>query len=239
VNLHTQGLIDPVIWLLAQVHYFSRIIRLGVIGSKDVPGDKRHHPRYVAIGLLDRRRWAEGFGAVHKLVSDKDSPRLVGQTFRSKDMTVHQNRLLLLRLPAFLIPVYFRRLVLGDGERWWVLEVYDFYATNDKGQTGKYGRFIELAPSPRHLEPRHKLGHESIWQGADRPKEFFAYLTSDEIPTLVRDEDILVLIRARVRGWLTSLITFWAMSFMALMAWRHAKKHGRHRRRKCERCDAG
>jgi hypothetical protein len=229
--LHTQDLIDPAARLLIQEGWRRRIMRAVVVESKDKPTDSQRQPRYVAIGVLNPRRWAAGFKEVHKLVSDKKNGLLVGKTFVAKDMKVVQNRLLLLSLMGWMIPRTLRSLVPTPKGPWWlpwwlriwVVEVYNFYATDKNGETGRYGMFMELAPSPRRFHPRPALGAEVIWQKLERKPQFEEYLNR-EVPAKPRGLDALVAIIARLTGGLAGVLAPYLLHVMACCASRRARR---------------
>lgn len=228
MRLHSDRVIDPVLWLIVQATFLGRwILRLSVIGGKKRPGDSKPSPLYVAIGWLNPREWAAGFQEVHDLVSNPAQPRLVGQTFRQLGFRVLQNRLLLLRwVPRFLVPASLRDRVAGKNKHpfWWCVEVYDFYAINKNGELGRYGRFVEIAPAFRKFDPRWTLGLPAVWARAGRAARFEEYLRSNILPAYPQPEDEELMRQAQRAGRVAGVLTFYLLHLMV----RWARCYPRH-----------
>ena len=229
MKLHSDSVIDPMLWLIAQVMFLGRwILRFAVIGGKKSPDDTDPVPLYVAIGWLNPKEWVAGFQGVHDLVSNPASPLLVGKTFQQEKFEVRQNQLLLLRwVPRFLVPASLRYRVAGKDKHpfWWCIEVYDFYAINPTGELGRYGRFVEVAPAPRKLNPRWTLGLPSVWAQAGRLERFDEYLRSEILPVYPQAEDEELMAQAQRTGCLMGIASFYLLHLMVRWLQCYPKHH--------------
>lgn len=227
MNLHTHSLVDPRVLVIAQVNFLGWVIRLSVIYSKDSRSSKVRRPRYVSIALSDRREWVDEFEELHDLVADRKAGLPMGEVFqRGNSDNVRQNRLLLQKLPHFLVPAWLRAFISGKKIPFWALEVYGFYAVNSKGKMGRYTKLqVEVAPWPRKFQPRDELGCESVWRRAGRYAQFEACLRSTDIPAAIRHGDKAVAKKARLAGRAISLPAFYMCSVLARIAWRYALRH--------------
>ena len=234
MNIHTSRLVDPVAWVVAQVTYLRHFaVRFSGIASKDNRRSKQRFLRWLAICIITvQDTWPEKLARVHKLVSEAGSPRLIGATCQAEDLVVVQNRLFLARhLPAFLFPEFLRRMFASReaGARWWSFEVYTYYVIDTNPETGReelhyYGLFVEIAPSPRHFDPRQELGFEYIWRKLGYGEEFTQYMLSEDIPVELKPAHVWVAQRARLWAWCAALPVFYTSALLARMAWSHGKK---------------
>ena len=221
MNLHTKDLIDPVVWLVAQVAWLFRrvVVRLIIVASRD-SRNSEHKGRYVAASLIwIKKRWPQKMQEAHRLIADPADPQLVGKTFRDYGMDVVQNRLVLARrVPFLLIPAFLRRLLLPSVREplWWAVEMYTLYVVVD-GRTYFYGTFMEIAPAGRPFHERQELGLEWVWRLHTSGRCFPKYLQSD-IPAQMSPVHVRVAKHARRFGRIMALVLFYTLSLLAYRA---------------------
>lgn len=237
-RLHTHGLIDPVATLLLSKYLpFSYIIRAVTIDARAHVDALVRTAQYIALALLRSSGWSDEVWAVHRLVTNPNDHRMVGRTFEENDFIVRQNRLLVGWLPWFIVPGSLRELVprttriprlhrfvpcylqekLLNWRPLWHIEVYTLYVRSKKtGETYLYGTFIEVAPAPRKMPVRSRLGLERVWQRHGLHDAFLRYLYDDSVPALVASEHKAVEKQARRSGYVKAFCAF--PGFLALVS---------------------
>lgn len=255
-RLHTHGLNDPAATLLLSKYLpFSYIIRVVTIDAKAHADALVRTTQYLSLALLRSSGWSDEVWAVHRLVTNPNDHRMVGKTFEENDFIVRQNRLLMGQLLWFLVPRVLRRLVPRmactswfhgllcaflphqlqekalSWHPFWRMEVYTLYVRSKKtGETYFYGTFIEVAPTPRKMPMRSRLGLERVWRKHGLHDAFLGYLYDDSVPAVLASEHTVVRAQARQYGRLGALCAFPVFLALAFLATRKRGREAARRR---------